>query len=235
MAVRAEVARLYPDLRNQRKIAEALGVGQSTVGRHLRALGIAQPPAGRPVKYPPVQLGVCGTPGCTDPECDLPYGTCHCDSRRCWRTTPIAGKSDRRRRHIKGKHCLFVRGHDRLSDEGRRIQSAGMTAKMNALHADPQRKAKWAYRRHGSTRLYGRANRELAARKGKKVGPKFTEVDVVKAEKILGLSDEKNADGKPRHSQRAIARMVGVSRSSVRNVLANRGGVMAHFLIEKVG
>lgn len=233
-------------------IAKATGAAYSTVHRwtldvrpdlarpaeHTEAIrqGRAQSVAGVAEE---IDRGGCGTPGCPDHDCAITYGVCHCG---CGEPAPISTMTERRRGFVRGEPHVFILGHNRrgfspapLSETGRRVLSETMTAKMNELHADPVRKARWAHTRHGSTRFYGRANRELAAAKGNKVGPRFTEVDVVKAEKILRLSDEKNADGKPRHSQRTIARMVGVSRSSVRNVLANREGVMAHFLIEKVG
>jgi hypothetical protein len=75
---RDKVAELYPEL-NTHEIAAEIGCGQTTVRRDISKLGITPRPAGKPEKYPPVELGVCGTPGCTDPECGLPYGTCHCD------------------------------------------------------------------------------------------------------------------------------------------------------------
>jgi hypothetical protein len=167
-ARRAKVADLYAAGQNTHEIAAELGIGQTTVRRDLSALGMEVRAPGKPEKYPPVELGVCGTPGCTDPDCDLDYGTCHCIHRRCRQTTPIATRHDRRRGYIKGMHTMFVHEHDRLSEEGQRVQSRNMTKKMTELYADPRRKGDWTYSRHGSTRLYGHASRELAAEKAEK-------------------------------------------------------------------
>jgi hypothetical protein len=173
----AEAERLYVDeRRNARAIALELGVGPTTVLRWLDARGVPRRAAGRPEKYPPTELGACGTPGCTDPGCSIPFGTCHCG---CGARTPIAARHDRRRGYIKGKPERFLRAHyDRDREEYRRFHAAKMTATMNELMSDPQRRADWAYSRHKSTRLYGRASRELAAAKGTKLGRKLKARDV---------------------------------------------------------
>lgn len=156
-ARRADVARLTAEGLDQRAIAAELGCGATTVVRDQRALGIDPGPPGKPVKYPPVELGVCGTPGCTDPDCAIEPGTCHCG---CGARTPIAGKSERRLGRIKGEPCRFIRGHDVLSDEGRRIQSANMAAKradgtISTEHLSPASQRRWSL----GTGLEGLASR----------------------------------------------------------------------------
>src|SRR5690348_2913531 len=150
----AEIERLYfVEGLNADQVGDKLVCSSNTVCRRIRELGRTPRSPGKSEKYPPVVPGVCGTPGCTEAECDIPYGTCHCQPRslpRCWKTTSIATRHDRRRGYIKGMHERFARGHDRLSDEGRRIQSANMTAK----RADGTiTRGRVAYARHGSTKV----------------------------------------------------------------------------------
>jgi hypothetical protein len=188
----AEIERLYfVEGLNVDQVGEKLGCSPNTVSRRIRELGRTPRSPGKPEKYPPVEVGVCGTPGCTDPECEIPYGTCHCQPRwleRCWKTTSIATRHDRRRGYIRGMHERFAHGHDRLSDEGRRVQSANMYRKR---HDGTITRGRVAYARHGSTKVYGQDAAELAAAKGKKVGPAFSRVDAMTAERILRLAEEK--------------------------------------------
>jgi hypothetical protein len=103
------------------------------------------------------------------------------------------------------------------------------------LDARPPREiADWYWHRFGSTKKAGQLAKVIAESEGKKVGPAFSAVDAEKARRILKLADEKRPDGKPRHSQRAIARLVGVSRGCVENVLRNREGVISHFRLDEV-
>jgi hypothetical protein len=54
-----------------------------------------------------------------------------------------------RRRYIKGEPEQYLRAHyDRSSEEYRRFHRAKMTATMNAIYADPRRKAEWVMSRH---------------------------------------------------------------------------------------
>jgi DNA-binding XRE family transcriptional regulator len=77
------------------------------------------------------------------------------------------------------------------------------------------------YARFGSTAAYGWAAPERAREKGKQPGmPEHKRVVTPeKRERILKLAAELKSDGKPRHSQRAIARIVGVTRGSVEHEL----------------
>jgi transposase len=158
-ARRADVARLTRKGLKQREIALELGCGATTVARDQRALGIDRGPPGKPVKYPPVEIGSCGTPGCVDPDCAIPCGECHCG---CGAETAIATRHDRRRGYIKGKPERFLRAHyDRSTEEYRQSHADKMTATMNELYADPRRKAEWVRARHTypglppNTRYYG--------------------------------------------------------------------------------
>jgi DNA invertase Pin-like site-specific DNA recombinase len=201
----AEAERLYVDERlTTRAIARKLGVGPTTVGRWLDARGVARRPPGKPEKYPPVELGVCGTPGCTDPDCSIPQGECHCG---CGARTPIATRHDRRRGYIKGKHERFLRAHyDRDREEYRRFHADKMTATMNELMSDARRKAKWQQARHSypglpaNTRGFGCLGGRPAAE----------------------LTDEQRRRIKlaSRHwGRRKIASVFGLSERAVRNVL----------------
>jgi transcriptional regulator with XRE-family HTH domain len=52
--------------------------------------------------------GPCGTPGCTDPGCSIPYGRCHCgcgEETRPPTTTSVA------RNLVQGEPQLYVHGH----------------------------------------------------------------------------------------------------------------------------
>jgi hypothetical protein len=94
--------------------------------------------------------------------------------------------------------------------------------------------AAWYWTHPSRLRWRGRLAPAVATEKGKKVGRKFEKVDAEKAARILRLADERRLDGKPRHSQRTIARMVGVSRGSVQNVIKNRARVVVHFALDDV-
>jgi hypothetical protein len=143
----AELERLYfAEGLNTRQVGERLGCSPNTVQRRIRELARKPRAPGKPEKYPPVELGVCGTPGCTDPACDVPYGTCHC---ACGAETRIATRHDRLRGYVKGKHERFLRAHyDRDREEYRRFHADKMTATMNGLMSDPRRKAEWQMSRH---------------------------------------------------------------------------------------
>jgi hypothetical protein len=180
----AEIERLYfVEGLNAAQVGLEVGCSPNTVRRRIEELGLTPRASGKPAKYAPVELGVCGTPGCTDPDCAIPRGECHC---RCGAQTPIAGRHDRRHRRIKGEPCRFILGHDILSDDGRRIQSANMTAK----RADGTiTRGRVAYGRHASTRVFGREAAQLAAAKGKKAGaPSDVLDDRVVVDRIAELS-----------------------------------------------
>src|SRR5262245_50116212 len=75
----AEIERLYFDEGlNAAQVGEEIGCSPNTVLRRLAERERARRAPGRPVKHPPVELGVCGAAGCTNPECEVPYGECHC-------------------------------------------------------------------------------------------------------------------------------------------------------------
>lgn len=167
----AEIERLYfVEGLNTKQVGKKLGCSPNTVSRRIRELDRVPRPPGKQEKYPPVKVGSCGTPGCTDPECEIEPGTCHCG---CGERTAIASRHDRRHGRIKDEPCRFIRAHyDRLREEYQRFHAAKMTATMNELYADPRRKARWAYDRHRSTRLYGPLNKLIAEEKGKELGPR---------------------------------------------------------------
>ena len=71
--------------------------------------------------------------------------------------------------------------------------------------------------------------KEIAAGRDKKIGAPFRTIDATKAERILKLEAERKPNGQRRHSERAIARIVGVSKTSVHNAIVNRQGVIDHF------
>ena len=168
-------------------IANATGAAYSTVHRWTRDV---RPDLARPAEHTEairrsratataalaeeLERGGCGTPGCTDLDCPITYGLCHCG---CGDLAPIAGMSERRRGFIRGEPHLFILGHNRrglspgpLSEEGRRILSATMTAnRANGTIST----ARVAYGRHGSTRVFGREAAQRAAARGKKVGRKL--------------------------------------------------------------
>jgi hypothetical protein len=97
-----------------------------------------------------------------------------------------------------------------------------------------ERIASFYWARFKDTRQAGRLAKEIATARGKKVGAPFSAVDDEVARRILKLDAETSTDGRKRHSQRAIARIVGVSRGAVENVLRNREGVVSHFMLDEV-
>jgi transposase len=219
----AEIERLYfVEGLNAAQVGLKVGCSPNTVRRRIEELDRTPRAPGKPVKYPPVELGVCGTPGCTDLACSILPGECHCG---CGARTPIAGRHDRRHRRVKGEPCRFIVGHDVLSDEGRRTQSANMAAKRNDGTIST---ARVALARHGSTRVFGREAAERAAAKGKKAGaPSDVLDDRVVVERIDEL-DQK------RYSQQSIARIVSsefgidVSRDQVYRALRKLRGTPLH-------
>jgi hypothetical protein len=192
------LSKFYPDC-NTDELAAMVPCSPTTFLRDAKALGVELLPPGKRVKYRPVERGVsCRTPGCADPNCMIRHGKCHCG---CGRKTPIATRHDRQRGYIKGEPERYLRAHyDRSSEEYRRFHADKMTATMNELYADPRRKGRWAYSRHRSTREWGRANRELAAAKGRKLGPGLRHAEAVrrKAEQVRsalpGLTDDQLID-----------------------------------------
>jgi hypothetical protein len=105
------------------KIAEATGAVYSTVHRWTRDV---RPDLARPPEHTEairrsrasvtatlaaeIDRGGCGTPGCPDPDCDIPRGQCHC---RCGGLAPLATASERKRGYVRGEPLMFILGHNR--------------------------------------------------------------------------------------------------------------------------
>lgn len=66
-----------------------------------------------------VPRGACGTAGCDDADCDIPFGLCHCG---CANRAPIAKQNDRRRRVVRGEPQLYAQGHGR---QAKTLMAAG--------------------------------------------------------------------------------------------------------------
>jgi transposase len=63
-------------------------------------------------------LGACGTPGCEDPDCDIPFGMCH---DGCGKRTELASQTRAARSWVKGYPKLYVATHKgRASDREKR-------------------------------------------------------------------------------------------------------------------
>jgi hypothetical protein len=79
-------------------------------------------------------------------------------------------------------------------------------------------------------RFFGRHAREIAAARDKKVGAPFTKVDADIARRILVLRDRGASE---RQIVYAIGSLfdVDLSKTAVHNVIANRQGVIDHFLL----
>src|SRR5438128_1749886 len=65
-------------------------------------------PVADPTWATSVVRGGCGVPGCTDPDCAIEYGVCHCG---CGGSTTPARQSDRRLNLVNGEPQRFVDGH----------------------------------------------------------------------------------------------------------------------------
>jgi len=83
----------------------------------------------------------------------------------------------------------------------------------SSLHNDPRRRSQWYYALHKNTKMYGRKAAELAKEQGNQVGRPRELMTIEKEQRIVKLA----AQGR---SQRGIAYIVGVSRGTVRHVLA---------------
>lgn len=96
-------------------ITRELGVDKGTIYRDLRVLGLTaadgrswanaerNKATGAKVAAE-IPRGVCDTPGCTDPECVVEYGSCH----RCGQPAKLAPQTSRRRAQVGGEpqmHC----------------------------------------------------------------------------------------------------------------------------------
>jgi hypothetical protein len=103
-----------------------------------------------------------------------------------------------------------------FSDEDvERIKERLTSSRRGELHDDAYRHQQWyRHRFSNSPRGVGRRAQELAAKKGKKVGRPANLLTEEKRRRIREL----RAQG---HSQRQIAYLAGVSRGSVRHVLAS--------------
>jgi transcriptional regulator with XRE-family HTH domain len=73
--------------------------------RLVAALGLEESP------WPPrpdVPRGGCGVPGCADPDCEVPFGLCHCG---CGQPTRLVAETSLPRNQVAGAPRLYVRGH----------------------------------------------------------------------------------------------------------------------------
>jgi len=57
---------------------------------------------------PDIHIGVCGTPGCHDPECEIPFGYCHCG---CGGKTQLAHQSRAGRQWLRNLPKMWIRSH----------------------------------------------------------------------------------------------------------------------------
>src|SRR5215218_3924683 len=140
----------YGELRSSRKVADKRHVSKKTVLRILHCADVEMRAPGRPRDERlevEIQHGGCGTPGCPDPECEVPYGECHCG---CREAAPIAKKSERERSFVKGKPHLYKLGHTRRArtvaarGNGQPLRAARLRAgfTMRALSLDCELAAK---------------------------------------------------------------------------------------------
>ena len=134
----------YRRLKSSIKVAIKHGVSKPTVLRTLHRSGVEVRKPGRPKDEgleADIRWGGCGTPGCPDEDCDVPYGDCHCG---CGEPAPTADKSDRERCYVKGKPRLYKVGHSRRAGtvaargDGQPLRAARLQAglTMRALSLD---------------------------------------------------------------------------------------------------
>jgi transcriptional regulator with XRE-family HTH domain len=132
-------------------------------------------------------------------ECRGPLG-----SKQYWVHADPQTRQDRRRKHSEVvRAALAARPRERIIAWFQHWYESCFGKK------PPARKiADWYYNRFHSTKMYGQLNKQLAAAKGKRLGPK--------------INDEKDADIRQRlaagEKHRSIARELNVSRSRIRRV-----------------
>jgi hypothetical protein len=137
------------------------------------------------------------------------------DARSVWRHAELRGRGTRYEGKFAGAPPLLFDAAD-----VRLIQQAIDESPTGVVHRDPKRRATWYYRRFNSTKMYGRVAPALAASNGKTTGKPREVLTDEKERRIVKLASEVRTDGRRRHSQEGIARIVGCSRGLVRHVLA---------------
>lgn len=97
-------------------------------------------------------------------------------------------------------------------EEAQKIRDHMATTPKSRLHNDPEFRADWYLARHKSTKGYGKAAKAIAQKRGKVVGRKTT-LDKERVRQLIAAGN----------SQETVARMLGISRGSVRNALKKSG------------
>jgi hypothetical protein len=233
------------------KISADLGIPIRTVAYQLERRGIKRRPPSVPHKHPAPGERVCAFEGCDEKFTPTGYQVARgwgrfcspaCaraasrvaepEERTCARNgcenrfTPMPSEAVRPGR---GRFCshrcrqLHLWRTGQVTSFVESLKKRGLWRSQAQKTWIPRWKAYCEVRRRetGTTSTYGKLAKLLAP-DGKKVGAPFTTIDAAKAERILKLNDA----GK---SERAVARIVGASKTAVHNVVANRQGVIDHF------
>jgi hypothetical protein len=219
------VSQRYRDGEASPAIARAEGISKRRVLGILSRHGVERRPWPRPVKYPEPGERVCARSGCDRRFRPKPSDAARGNGNYCSRAH--ADEAKRKYARPEPRVCPVTgvtftptsvqvangRGHfATLEAYWESDYLADLTSdRLRALHADPVWNARWAYSRHRSTRLFGRANKQLAEAKGKTLGPRGG-LDRVQREEILS----RHAAGQ---SQRQIALYTGHDRKTIRRVI----------------